>query len=367
MDLELNDDQKIISNSLERFIKTSCDYPARRALADTAAGFSPAHWQFFAEMGLLALPLPEQCGGLEADFSYTALVMEWFGKGLVAEPYLAAVVLAGGILRRIPASPLQAECLLALGEGRTIFAFAGEDAATTRACGHEGGYLLNGARRLVAHGSSASQLIVSAELDGEPALLLVDAGQQGVAIDACRTIDSLPACDLALHEVRVGAERLLARGEAVAAIVREASDEALAAMCAEACGCMDALFDMTLDYVQQRKQFGRAIGSFQVIQHRLADAYTELEQVRSMALVAARSISSGAPSRHSDIAAAMAFICEAGQRMGHTAIQLHGAMGMTQELAVGGYHRRLLAIAAQAGGARGQVERFIALQAAPAA
>ncbi len=362
MDLELNDDQKIIGDSLQRFIKESYDYPARRALSATAAGFSPAHWQFFADMGLLALPLPEQHGGLDADFSYTALVMEWFGRGLVAEPYLATVIQAGGILRRIAPSALQAVCLQALGEGKTIFAFAGEEASGTHARSEDGGYVLDGVKRLVAHGPSAAQLIVSAELDGEPALLLVAAGQPGVTIDAYRTIDSLPACDAMLCGVRVEADHVLARGGSVAEILQEVASETLAAMCAEACGCMDALFDMTLDYVQQRKQFGRTIGSFQAIQHRLADAYTELELVRSMALVAARGVSSGAPGRHRDIAAAMAFIGEAGQRMGHTAIQLHGAMGMTQELAVGGYHRRLLAIAAQAGGARRQVDRFIKLQ-----
>lgn len=362
MNLELNDDQRIISDTLERFVKESYDYPARRALVRSATGYAQAHWKFYADIGLLALPLPEQYGGLDADFSYLGLVMEWFGKGLVAEPYLASVILGGGILRRLPAAPLPAACLAALAAGGMTLALADDEAdpaAPLRAVVRDDGIFLDGAKRLVVHGPGADRIIVTAHIDGAVALLLVDPGQAGVERRAYRTVDGLPACDLVLRELVLAQECLLARGAAAAAILREVLTEAMAALCAEACGCMQALFDMTLDYVQQRKQFGRAIGSFQVIQHRLAEAFTDLEQVKSMALLATRSVSSASPDRHRDVAAAKAFIGEAALRMGHTAIQLHGAMGMTEELAVGGYHKRLLVINALMGDARSQLGRWM--------
>lgn len=364
MNLELNDDQRILSDTLERFVKQSYDYPARRALVRTESGYAQAHWQLFADIGLLALPLPEQYGGLNADFSYLGLVMEWIGKGLVAEPYLASVILGGGTLRRLPAAPLPAACLAALAAGQMTLALADDEAdpaAPLRAILRHDGLLVDGAKRLVVHGTDADRIIVTARIDGELALLLVDARQAGVERRAYRTVDGLPACDLVLHGLVLAKECLLAQGAAAEAILREVLTEAMAALCAEACGCMQALFDMTLEYVQQRKQFGRAIGSFQVIQHRLAEAFTDLEQVKSMALLATRSVSSAAPGRHRDVAAAKAFIGEAALSMGHTAIQLHGAMGMTEELAVGGYHKRLLVINALLGDARSQLGRWMAM------
>ncbi|MES2261218.1 MAG: acyl-CoA dehydrogenase family protein [Pseudomonadota bacterium] len=363
MNLELNEDQQLIDHALERYLKSAGDYAARRALAQTAPGYAQEDWQFFADIGLLAMSFPEQFGGQDAGFGDTALVMERFGKELLTVPYLAGVVLAGGVLRRVAASPLRAECLDALGQGRMLLA-AGIDPDTTnlRAQACEGGYRIDGGAQLVMHGPAAQRYIVTAELNGAPALLLVDAGPAGPVVEPYRLIDGSPACDLAFDEVVVARERLLAHGESAASIVQDVLAEARAALCAEAAGCMQALFGMTLDYVRQRKQFGRAIGSFQVIQHRLADGYTALEQVKSMALLAARSVGSGAASRHRDVAAAKAFIGEAGIRMGHDAIQLHGAMGMTEELAVGGYHKRLLVIDALLGDACVQVGRFIAME-----
>jgi len=364
MNLELNDDQRIISDTLERFVKQHYDYPARRELVRTETGYARTHWLFYADIGLLALPLPEEYGGLDADFSYLGLVMEWFGKGLVAEPYLASVILGGGILRRLPAAPLPSSCLAALAEGRMTLALADDEAdpaAPLRAVVRDDSVLVDGAKRLVVHGTDADRIIVTARIDGALALLLVDAEHEGVERRGYRTVDGLPACDLVLREVVLAKDCLLAQGEAAEAILCEVLTEAMAALCAEACGCMQALFDMTLDYVQQRKQFGRAIGSFQVIQHRLAEAFTDLEQVKSMALLATRSVSSAAPGRHRDVAAAKAFIGEAALRMGHTAIQLHGAMGMTEELAVGGYHKRLLVINALLGDARSQLGRWMGM------
>jgi alkylation response protein AidB-like acyl-CoA dehydrogenase len=371
MDFAPNDEQRMINDALTRFVQQHYDFPARQRLLRTDAGYSRAHWQLFAEMGLLALPLDEEYGGVNADFSYTALMMESIGKGLVAEPYLASVVLGGGVLRRTANTPQHAAMLHQLAAGEVLLAFAHDepDAVTpaapdTRSRRHGDGYVLNGFKQLVLHGPAADYFIVSAsDADsGELQLFLADAGRDGAALHRYRTVDGLPACDLHLHDLALDAGRLLAQGETAAAILAEVLTEALAALCCEASGCAQALLDATLDYVRQRQQFGRAIGSFQVIQHRMADCYVEVEQIKSMALLASRSIAAGAPQRHRSVAAAKAYIGEAAVRVGHTAIQLHGAMGMTEELAVGAYHKRLLVIQALFGDAGAQVERYIELE-----
>jgi alkylation response protein AidB-like acyl-CoA dehydrogenase len=371
MDFALNDEQRMINDALTRFVQQHYDFPARQRLLRTEAGYSRAHWQLFAEMGLLALPLDVEYGGVNADFSYTALLMESIGKGLVAEPYLASVVLGGGALGRAANTPQHAAMLRQLAAGEVLLAFAHDepDAVTpatpaARSRRHGDGYVLNGVKQLVLHGPAADHFIVSAsDADsGELQLFLADAGQDGAALHRYRTVDGLPACDLHLRELALDAGRLLAQGETAAAILAEVLTEALAALCCEASGCAQALLDATLDYVRQRQQFGRAIGSFQVIQHRMADCYVEVEQIKSMALLASRSVAAGAPQRHRSVAAAKAYIGEAAVRVGHTAIQLHGAMGMTEELAVGAYHKRLLVIQALFGDAGAQVERYIALE-----
>jgi alkylation response protein AidB-like acyl-CoA dehydrogenase len=371
MDFALNDEQRMIDDALARFVQQHYDFPARQRLLRTEAGYSRAHWLLFAEMGLLALPLDEEYGGVSADFSYTALLMESIGKGLVAEPYLASVVLGGGVLRRAAHAPQHAAMLQQLAAGEVLLAFAHDEpdavtpaAPATRSRRQGSGYVLNGAKQLVLHGANADHFIVSAsDADsGELQLFLAGAGQGGLVQHRYRTVDGLPACDLQLHELALDAGQLLAQGETAAAILAEVLSEAMAALCCEASGCAQALLDATLDYVRQRKQFGRAISSFQVIQHRMADCYVEVEQIKSMALLASRSVAAGAPQRHRSVAAAKAYIGEAAVRVGHTAIQLHGAMGMTEELSVGAYHKRLLVIQALFGDAGAQIERYIALE-----
>jgi len=366
MKFALDEDQRSISDLLQRFVQEHYEYSKRRRLVAAEPGYSPQHWQRFTDLGLLGLSLPAESGGLNLDFTYTALVMEWLGRGLVVEPYFSSVVLAGGVLKYAPHGPRRSDCLAALCEGTLLLALAHEESGSegrvqqiaTRARAQAGGYVVSGTKQLVLHGPSADRFVVSACKDGSLLLFLLDARQAGIELTPYRTVDGLPACDLILREVTVERAQVLAEGESAQAILRDVVTEAIAALCAEAVGCMQALFDITLDYVKQRKQFGRALGSFQVIQHRLADCFVDLEQSRSMALLAANSVAAGAVDRHRSVAAAKAFIGEASLRMGHEAIQLHGGMGMTEELSVGGYHKRLLVIQSVFGDVDQQIERF---------
>ncbi|CAG4884802.1 Pimeloyl-CoA dehydrogenase small subunit [Georgfuchsia toluolica] len=373
MNFTLNEDQKRIVDSLERFIQNNYEYPKRRQILASELGFSRNHWQFFANMGLLGLPFAEEFGGLNLDFAYTALVMEWFGRGLIVEPFLSSVMLSGGLIKHAGTKAQRATCLAPLIEGRLLLAFAHEDSGSrfgkrsqkTRAQPQGNGFVVNGGKRLVIHGQSADRFVVSAAGaagEQDSFLFLLDADQAGMQIDSYRTVDGQPACDLRLHNVTVPRDHVLAEGKAAQAALKNVLTEATAGLCAEAYGCMQVLFDMTLDYVQQRKQFGKTIGSFQVIQHHMVDCYMDLEQARSMALLASSSIASESPDRHQNVAAAKAFIAEAGLRMGHAAIQLHGAMGMTEELAVGGYHKRLLMIQTLLGDPNYQIDRLIDLE-----
>lgn len=372
MNLEPSDEEVILGNMLDRFIAEHCDYSVRRKLLASARGFSKKRWQSFADMGLLGLSYPERFGGVGVGFPCTALVMEKFGKGLVVEPYFSTVILGGSLIKYSGNESYQTECLKAIAEGSMFVALAHLESdshvnpqlSRTTARLQEGTYVVNGEKRLVIHGQSADRFIVSAHQTGHDEgdsllLLLLDSSQSGLQVDPYRTIDGSPAFDLTLDNVVATRDQVLAEGRLAQEILDEVLTEATAALCAEASGCMQALFDATVEYVKERKQFGRPIGSFQAIQHRLVDCYADLEQTKSLVLLATKSVAAGSPERHINVAAAKAFVCEAALRTGHEAIQLHGAMGVTEELPVGAYHKRLLMIRTLFGDSTYQIDRML--------
>ena len=377
MDIALSEEQRLLKESAERFIERDYPFDTRRQLVATEEGFSRDNWRQFAELGWLGLAMPEAHGGLGGSLVDTAVLMEALGRGLVVEPFLSSVLLAGGLLRHGGTADQQAALIPSLIDGTTLFAFAfterqsrynlADVETTARADGD--GYVLDGAKGVVMHGASADKLIVSARLSGETrdtagiSLFLVDGDAKGVSRRGYPTVDGLHGAEVTLDGVAVGGGDLLGSVGAAFPLIERVIDEASVATCAEAVGVMAVLVDATVEYLKSREQFGTPIGSFQVLQHRAVDMFNALELSRALVYRAAETIaaSDDATNRARAASATKVQIGRAGKLIGQQAIQLHGGMGMTDELFVSHYFKRLTMIGTLFGDADYHLKRYAAL------
>ena len=354
MDFDLTEDQRLLKESVDRLIGDQYGFAQRKGYATEAPGWSAKMWAQFAEMGLLGLPFEEALGGFGGGPVETMILMETFGRGLVLEPFFATVVLGGGLLRRAGSAALQAALIPQVTAGKLKLAFAHVERqsrynladVTTTARKSGSGYVLDGAKSVVLHGDCADKIFVTARISGDRrdrdgvGLFLTDAGAPGVTRRGYPTQDGLRAAEITLTGVRADAV-----SENALPAVEHVIDEAIAALCAEAVGTMQVMHDTTLDYLKTRKQFGRPIGSFQVLQHRSVDMLVALEGARSMAMFAAVMASEENPiERRKSISAAKVQIGRSGKHVGQEAIQLHGGIGMTQEYSVGHSFKRMTMI-----------------------
>jgi pimeloyl-CoA dehydrogenase small subunit len=357
MDFDLSEDQRLLKDSVDRLVLDQYQFEQRKKYIREPAGYSAAMWDQITELGLLGLPFEETLGGFGGGAVETAIVMEAFGRGLVLEPFFATVILGGGLLRRAaPASVLGALApKVAAGKLKLAFAHVERhsryDLADVSTTAHKdgSGYMLDGVKSVVIHGDTADRVFVTARIAGERrdrngiGLFLIDPASPGVSRRGYPTQDGQRAAELTLANVRVSAEDLLS--DNALPLVEHVIDEAIAALCAEAVGAMQAMQDLTLEYLKTRKQFGRAIGSFQVLQHRSVDMLVAIEQARSMAMFAAVMAAEENPiERRRAICAAKVQIGRSGRHVGQEAIQLHGGIGMTNEYAVGHYFKRVTMI-----------------------
>jgi pimeloyl-CoA dehydrogenase small subunit len=366
MDFSLNDEQRLLKEGLERLLADRYGFEQRRRHMAEPAGWSRELWARYAEMGLLALPFDAEDGGFGGGPVETMLVMEALGSALALEPYLATVVLGGGLLRRAGSAAQRAALVPAIAEGRLLLAFAQAEpqsrydladiATTARREGED--WVIRGAKRHVLHGDSADKLIVSARVAGGRTdrdgvgLFLVDAEAPGVTRRGYLLQDRTRAADVQFADVRVGEDARLGPSGTALPIVEQVVGEAVAALCAEAVGAMARAHELTVDYLKVRRQFGRPIGAFQALQHRAVDMLIEVEQARSMALFAVMSVlDADAETRGRGLSAAKAHVGRAGKSVGGQAIQLHGGIGMTDEFHIGHYYRRLTMIDLQFGDA----------------
>jgi len=371
MDFEYSEEQQLLADSVQRFIRKDYDFEARKKIVASEAGCSEAVWRTFAEMGLLGLPVPQDYGGFGGGAIDLMAVMEAFGDGLVVEPYLATV-LGARIVARAGSKAQQKSILPAVAEGRMKLALAHTERNSrynlaqveTTATPNEGGWVLSGEKRVVLGAPLADKLVVSAATSKRGfSLFLVDRAAPGVEVKAYRTFDEMRAGDVALDNVQVDKKALVGKKNAGLAVVEEVVDFATALVCAEAVGVMKSANDATLEYLKTRKQFGVPIGTFQALQHRMVDMYITCEQARSMACLAASKADSAADAddRRRAISAAKIKIADACRQISQEAIQLHGGMGMTEELKVSHSFRRLTMIAQQFGDADHHLERLAAL------
>ena len=353
MDFNYTDEQNALRDTLTRFIAKDYPFEARRALAKSADGFSRAHWKQFAELGLLALPFPEDFGGLNGNGVDTMLVMEAFGRGLVLEPYLATVVVAGHLVRDAGSAAQKDALLPAVAGGERMLALAHYERGAryevsrvdTAAKADGAGWKLSGSKAVVLGGGAADRLLVSANTGKGISLFLVDAKAAGVSVRSYMTQDGGRAAEVRLDNVAVGADALIGAQDGALPAIERALDYGIAAMCAEAVGIMAALDEATLEYLKTRKQFGQPIGRFQALQHRMVDMVIATEQSRSMAMMAAVKVDSDdATERRRAISAAKAYIGQQARFVGQQAVQLHGGMGVVDELNVSHWFKRLTMI-----------------------
>ena len=357
MDFDLTEEQRLLKDSVDRLIADQYAFEQRKKYMAESSGWSQSIWNQYAELGLLGLPFEEKHGGFGGGAVETMIVMEAFGRGLVLEPYFATVVLGGGLLRRAGSDALRTALVPHIVAGKLKLAFAhierhsrydlADVSTTAREDGD--GYVLDGTKSVVLHGDCADKLLVTARTSGGHrdrngvGLFLVDADAPGLARRPYPTQDGLRAAEVTLRSVRVPADAVL--GTDALPAIEHVADEAIAALCAEAVGCMHAMHETTLEYLKTRQQFGRPIGSFQVLQHRSVDMLVALEQARSMAMLAAvMAAEEDAAERRRAIAAAKVQIGRSGRHVGQEAIQLHGGIGMTMEYKVGHYFKRMTMI-----------------------
>ena len=359
MDFELTDEQRLLRESIDRLLADHYSFAQRRGYLAQPEGWSRALWSRYAEQGLLGLPFAEEYGGFGGGPIEIMLVMEAFGRALALEPYLATVVLGGTALRLAGSEAQQSAILPQVAEGSMTLAFAhGERQARydlsnvlTTAKSTARGWVLDGAKSVVAHGDGADRLIVSARVSGERddpngiGLFLVDGKASGVARRSYPMRDGTRAAEIALSGVEVARADALSEPGKAFPIIERVVEAGIAATSAEAVGAMETMHALTLEYLKTRQQFGKPIGQNQVLQHRSAEMLIALEQGRSMAMLAAMTVDEpDDEERAHNIAMAKVGVGQASRFVAQNAVQLHGGIGMTEEYAVGHYFRRCMVI-----------------------
>jgi alkylation response protein AidB-like acyl-CoA dehydrogenase len=375
MDITFSDEQRLLRESADRFVGETYTADHRRKTAAEPNGFSPAVWKQFAELGWLALPIAEEHGGLGGGAVEIGILMEAFGRGLVSEPYLSTVVIGAGLIAACGSDAQKAALLPKVAEGTLYLAFAHAERAArfdlakveTSATKTPNGFRLNGHKIAVLDGAAANQIIVSARLasangsSGKLCLFLVPAGAPGMMEHDYPRLGGGRACSLDIRDVQLPDDALLGEaGDALPAI-EAVVDRAMAALGAEAVGIMQTLLDTTLEYTKIRKQFGRPLSANQVIRHRLADMAMQCDEARSMALRAALMDDAEPVARSRAASAAKAKIGKCARFVAEQSVQLHGAMGVTEELDIGLYFKRLLAFDTLFGGSAYHYRRHAAL------
>jgi pimeloyl-CoA dehydrogenase small subunit len=355
MDFSYSEEQELLRNSVTRFLADNYNFETFRKVSRSEPGWRRTIWKQFAELGLLGASLPEDFGGLGGGAVETMIVMEAFGRALVIEPYVPTVVLAGGLLDAAGSAAQKLEWLPRIASGEAVIAFAFAEPQgrykladlTTTAKKRGNVYVLNGQKAVVIGAPFADALIVTARTAGERrdangvGVFLVDARAKGISRRDYPTMDGQRASEIAFENVEVAAENVIGAADEGLSLIDQVTDDAIAAHCAEALGAMRVMHESTVEYAKTRKQFGVPIGKFQVLQHRMVDMFMQVEQVASMTLMVTLKLGEPAQERKKAASAAKVQIGKAGRFVGQSAVQVHGGIGMTDELALGHYFKRV--------------------------
>jgi alkylation response protein AidB-like acyl-CoA dehydrogenase len=378
VNFDYNEEQQLLAASIQRFVAKEYDFEARRRSIAVHEGCSPTVWATLAELGVLGLPLPTDFGGFGGGALDLVSVMEAIGEALVVEPFLVTVGLGARFIARGGTAAQKARWLPAVARGELRLAFAQTERGArydlahvaTRASRAGQAYVLDGDKCVVLHAPCAQQLVVSARTRGEAAerhgisVFVVGAAAPGVTMRSYRTLDALPAADISFDGVTVAPDALIGVEHEGLALIEEVVDFATALVCAEAVGAIGAANDATLEYLKTRKQFGVPIGSFQALQHRMVDMVISHEQAKSLASLACAAVDgeSDPARRRRTVSAAKVGIADACRHVSQESVQLHGGMGMSEEMKISHTFRRLTMIAQQFGDVDHHLERFACSQ-----
>ena len=372
MNFELSEEQKMIQQSVERFVQENYDLSNRIKISAEEPGFSKDYWSSMAELGWLGLAFDEEDGGFGGNQIDTLVVMEQFGKGLVLEPFLANVVLGGGAIKRGGSELIKQSILPDLIEGKlqVTLAYAEEQSrfdledVATSAREESESFVLNGKKSMVLNAESADKIVVVARTSGSQvdengiSLFLVDANADGIEKENFPTVDGLRASEISFKDVVVSSENLVGKKDEGFEILRAVTNDAILAIAAEAVGAMEVLYKDTVEYTQQREQFDHPLSDFQVLQHRMVDMFMEYEQCKSLLFRATMETVEDPVLSQRTVHALKHLIGKSGIFVGESAVQLHGGMGVTEELRIGHFFKRLLVIDSQFGNSDFHLEKF---------
>ena len=363
MNFDLSEEQQLLKDSVERFVNDNYDLDTRQSLSKNPAGFSDTYWQTMAELGWLGVTVPEAQGGFGGNQADTMVLMEAFGQGLVLEPFFASAVLgtravvSGGnadLQSRLLPDVVSGSCRLGLAYAEEQSRFDLED-VITRATAQDSGFVITGHKSMVQHGGSADQLVVSTRTSGGQrdengiTLFLVDTKAEGVTVDSFPTVDGQQASEVTFENVFVHADNMLGELDRGFTLLQDIAIDGILALAAEAVGAMEILYKDTVAYTQEREQFDHSLADFQVLQHRMVDMFMEYEQCKSMLYRATLEVVQNGRKAMRTVHALKYMVGKVGTFIGENAVQLHGGMGVTEELRIGHYFKRLLVIDAQFG------------------
>ena len=372
MNFELSEEQKMIQQSVERFVQENYDLSNRIKISSEDPGFSEDYWSSMAELGWLGLAFDEADGGFGGDQIDTLVLMEQFGKGLVLEPFLANIVLGGGAIKRGGSQVIKDSVIPKLIEGslQITLAYAEEQSrfdindVATAAREESGNFIINGKKSMVLNAESADKLVVVTRTSGGQvdengiSLFLIDASSKGIEKENFPTVDGLRASEITFQDVKVPSENLIGELDKGFEILQAVVNDAILALAAEAVGAMEVLYKDTVEYTQQREQFDHPLSDFQVLQHRMVDMFMEYEQCKSLLFRATMETVQDPILSQRTVHALKHLIGKSGIFVGESAVQLHGGMGVTEELRIGHFFKRLLVIDSQFGNADFHLDKF---------
>ncbi|OFZ99973.1 MAG: hypothetical protein A3H35_13005 [Betaproteobacteria bacterium RIFCSPLOWO2_02_FULL_62_17] len=368
MNLQYTTEQNLLRESAGKFLAAHYDYSTFQKISGGESGWSAAIWAEFARLGWLGLPFAEDQGGFGGGAIEVAILMEAFGRSLVIEPYLATVILGGGLVSALGSQNQRESLLLPLIEGSLQLAFAHDDGTAPVMAKRSGSnYVLSGAKKAVLGAPGADQVLVSAALGKDTAgVFVLPKSTPGLAIRAYPMVHGARAADLDFGDIVVPASALLGANEDAASAIARVIDSAIAALSADAVGAMNAMVATTVEYTKTRVQFGQPIARFQALQHRMVDMKVREEEARASCLFATLSLAGPVAQRARAVSGAKAKIGRCARSVHQAAIQLHGAIGTTNELSLGAYAKRLLAYETLFGTTREHLRRYAAIIADPA-
>jgi len=372
MDFSYSEEQQMLRDSVAKFVSQDYDWDTRVAIVESETGYSEKNWKLFAELGWLMVPFKEEDGGLGGTAADIVGLMEELGKGIVVEPFIPTLILGGGLIAEAGNATQKETLLGSIMEGNLQLAFAYNEPQSrynlsdvaTKAAKSGSDYVINGHKAVVLNANNADKIIVAARTSGDQydtdgiSLLMVDKGTSGLKLNAYSTVDGQTGAEVFFDNVTVSAENLLGEEGKALPVIKKVIDKATLAVCAEAVGAMEVSYKKTVEYTKTRKQFGITISNFQALQHRMSEMFIEHEQAKSITLMAAMQCDSANGIDTKAISAAKSRVGRSARLIGQESIQIHGGIGVTDELDVGHYFKRLTAIQFSYGSTDWHTQRF---------